>query len=437
MEKVQKRVEHILYLFLVNVTRYYYSSCDLVLLLLPRETDLEKQLRSLPSSSYHSRRIELLCKSPRRFVFRLFLWFLLLSFFSFFLVLGLKLNFPTPATTVSSPSTATKQSFEKLCATFNDSQLLSEIKDLRVMVAVNLKDVEHLLPVFSHQILRLREYLKPENIFVSMYESGSCDRSQVLLQELEAKLTEHEIQHRFVFGNRTRKKGENRIKFLAEIRNQVLSVLDENIFEPDYILFSNDVFFCTEHLIRLLYRSTKGGDMVCALDFNEEYHFYDTWVARDSHGMPLRHSRDCSVFSSESDVRLCRQGMAVPMHCCWNGLVVFRSSIFTRKGIRFRHVEDEESECAGSECTLLCNDLWKNGFRSIYVDPGVRVAYEARIFRDLEVEKPVLNEKAFSVMKEQQLVPFQPPDKFFCCPLPPQSSRDDPNLNVAYFASVL
>ncbi|GJQ11849.1 hypothetical protein GpartN1_g3640.t1 [Galdieria partita] len=433
VEKFQKRVEHMAYLLLVQLTRYYYFSYDLILLILPKETELE--LESL--SNYKTNRMDMLYKSPKRLLIRLVLWFLVLSVFSFFLVLGLKLNFPTPATTVSPPFTTTKQSFEKLCATFNDSKLVSEIKDVRVMVAANLKDVEHLLPVFSHQVSRLKEYLKPENIFVSIYESGSVDRSQILLKELEAKFNSEGIQNRVVFGNRTRKKGENRIKFLSAIRNQVLSVLDEKVFVPDYILFSNDVFFCTEHLIRLLYRSMKGGDMVCALDYNEEYHFYDTWVARDSRGMPLRQSTDCSLFSSDADSYRCRQGLAVPMHCCWNGLVVFRSSVFTMQGIRFRYVEDEEEECSGSECTLLCNDLWRNGFRSIYVDPGVRVAYQARIFRDLEIERPVLNEEVFSVIKEQELVPFDPPDKFFCCPLPPHSARDDPNLNVAYFASVL
>lgn len=434
--KFQKKVEHILYLFLMQLSRYYYLSSTLLLFALPQETDLEEELASV--APYHLNRVEKLYKSPGRLLIRLTVWFLLLSFFSFLLVLGLKLNFPTPATTILSPSTTTfKPPLEKLCSTFNDSQLISEMKDVRVLVAVNFKDVEHLLPVFSHQIIRLREYFKPANIFVSIYESGSSDRSPVLLQDLQRKLDSFEIQNRVVFGNRTRNRGENRIKFLSSIRNQVLSVLDENIFMPDYIVFTNDVFFCTEHLIRLLYRSMKGGDMVCGLDFNEAYHFYDTWVARDAQGMPLKNARDCSAFSSESDKSLCRQESVVPVQCCWNGLVVLRSSIFTMQGIRFRYVDDEEKECAASECTLLCNDLWRNGFRSIYIDPGVRVAYQARIFRDLEIEKPVLNEEVFSVIKDQQLVPFKPPEKFFCAPLPPHSARDDPNVNVAYFASVL
>lgn len=35
----------------------------------------------------------------------------------------------------------------------------------------------------------------------------------------------------------------------------------------------------------------------------------------------------------------------------------------------------KEGECAASECSLVCNDLQRMGFRKFIVDPSVRQAY--------------------------------------------------------------
>eukprot|EP00871_Galdieria_phlegrea_P000163 jgi/Galph1/1147/GphlegSOOS_G5826.1 len=434
-EKFQRNVENMVYTVLFQLAGYLYSSYDFFPLISPRDVKLSETLRS--KEQYYGVENELLWKSPRRILFRLLLWFLSLCLFSFLLVLGIKTICSTPATTVRVPLDHSRDNVGTVCLPFNHPELTAELQNVKVLLAANLKDVESLLPFFTQQMVRLKEYINPNNIFVSIYESGSVDRSQTLLNQLKSTLDSNGIQNRIVFGNLTRKKGENRIKFLSSLRNQAISVLDDNLFSPDFIIFSNDVFFCAEHLIRLVYRGLKGGDLVCAVDFNEENYFYDTWVARDSRGMPLRGSRGCSVFEASADVQLCEQGHAVPVHSCWNGLVILRSSIFINSGIRFRYVEDEEKECAGSECTLLCNDLWRKGHHSIYVDPGIKVSYHAHVFRELEREHPVLNESSFQILKTQQLVPFDPPPSFFCSPLPPRSVRDDPNLNVAYFAPVL
>lgn len=41
-------------------------------------------------------------------------------------------------------------------------------------------------------------------------------------------------------------------------------------------------------------------------------------------------------------------------------------------GLRFR--KHLEGECRASECTLLCDDLHRMGFRRAVVDPSVRTA---------------------------------------------------------------
>lgn len=43
----------------------------------------------------------------------------------------------------------------------------------------------------------------------------------------------------------------------------------------------------------------------------------------------------------------------------------------------------EAGECAASECSLLCNDLLRQGRSRFLIDPNVRLAYEWREAQDL------------------------------------------------------
>jgi hypothetical protein len=39
----------------------------------------------------------------------------------------------------------------------------------------------------------------------------------------------------------------------------------------------------------------------------------------------------------------------------------------------------QDSECAASECSLMCDDLQRLGYQDVLVDPSVRVAYTAEV----------------------------------------------------------
>jgi len=61
------------------------------------------------------------------------------------------------------------------------------------------------------------------------------------------------------------------------------------------------------------------------------------------------------------------------MTCCWNGLAVLSAESF-KAGLRFR--SSQPQECQASECSLMCEDFTRLGFRHVVMDPGVRLAYE-------------------------------------------------------------
>jgi alpha-1,3-mannosyltransferase len=98
---------------------------------------------------------------------------------------------------------------------------------------------------------------------------------------------------------------------------------------------------------------------------------YDIWVSHDATG--ARMGSGLPYVSDEySQARLAR-GLPVPVHCCWNGLVVMAAEPF-RRGLRMRR--NVPGECAASECELLCEDFERLGYTRAVLDPGVRQAYD-------------------------------------------------------------
>lgn len=118
-----------------------------------------------------------------------------------------------------------------------------------------------------------------------------------------------------------------------------------------------------------------------------------------------------------------QQGLPVPAHCCWNGLAVIKAKPFL-DGLRFR--SNLQGECAASECSLLCDDLHRLGYRDIRIDPSVRVAYKAPVFRIIHqrpgsrpgytLHSDVTNKGTQTVQKADGLAQV---NHSLCCPIAP------------------
>ena len=92
-------------------------------------------------------------------------------------------------------------------------------------------------------------------------------------------------RHASAGGNMTRAPHEERIEFLAKVRNAALEPLwidrpktessnsswfgarssQEKLWPADKVLFFNDVYFCARDVIRLLLHKA---DMACGMDFD-------------------------------------------------------------------------------------------------------------------------------------------------------------------------
>jgi hypothetical protein len=194
---------------------------------------------------------------------------------------------------------------------------------------------------WNKALLALVQELGIENVFVSIYESGSFDDTKDALWELDAALdnlhVERDIRLSYVShaDEVTRQPAEHgwirtpagttqlrRIPFLTTIRNVLFEPLEARAAQGDHfdtVLFLNDVVFSPEDVLRLL--NTNGGEYAaaCALDFAKPPYFYDTFALRDSSGHEAL-MQTWPWFRSRASRHAAERLQPVPVASCWNGM---------------------------------------------------------------------------------------------------------------------
>ena len=276
---------------------------------------------------------------------------------------------------------------------------LSGLRDKRLFIAFNLHSNEALMPHFVSELLSFLLLVKPSQVFVSAYESGSKDLTSLWMEYLDLLLEAYGIPHRILDGDfhmKLRAKKDHRIRFLAAMRNKVLEPLpvfaspdDEDassglgdhvlmsatsdhafgnnntgtdvfpseedlalaprdeqgrLVRFDQVVFLNDVYFCARDILALMQHDAH---LACGMDFYppQKRHrnpclrtnagFYDVWVARDIRGRRMTECPPYFVGFPEAAEGFGR-GVPVPVQCCWNGMVVLDAEPFHR-GLRFRY----------------------------------------------------------------------------------------------------
>lgn len=183
-----------------------------------------------------------------------------------------------------------------------------------------------------------------DNVYVSIYESGSYDDTKGALRELDSALGELQVRRSIMLSDVshadeiTRQPADHgwiktpsgdtelrRIPFLATIRNQIfepLEALRKQGEEFDTILFLNDVVFSTEDVLTLL--DTNGGEYAaaCSLDFSKPPAFYDTFALRDFTGHEAV-MQTWPYFQSRVSRHAMERGFPVPVTSCWNGMGMY------------------------------------------------------------------------------------------------------------------
>ncbi|KAH7906326.1 glycosyltransferase family 69 protein [Hygrophoropsis aurantiaca] len=288
-------------------------------------------------------------------------------------------------------------------------------KQEKIFIAAMFSNNHEVLPYWSDTLIKTIHYLGTNNVFVSVVESHSDDNSPDLLRALDRKLAHIGVARRILTEDESINKpedmgGNNRIDFLAAIRNRALEPLMEN-GGYDKVIFSNDIFIEPETIVELLETAEGEYDMACGLDF-AHFGAYDAWVLRDRQGKLA--SSVWPYFFDEADYQAMHTESPVPVFTCWNGIIVVRADPLLPIALRsngtlstdplstplptthpaahipptspaltppLRFRASAPGECFSSESFLLPYDLRRQfNMQRIYVNPRVITAYQWRFY---------------------------------------------------------
>ncbi|KAF9888427.1 hypothetical protein FE257_008705 [Aspergillus nanangensis] len=252
---------------------------------------------------------------------------------------------------------------------------------------------------WNDAVVDLARALGPENIYLSVFESGSWDDTKGALRDLDVMLDRIGVSRNITVSDITHddeisakpaehgwidtsrgKKELRRIPYLARLRNLSLQPLHQLLLEGetfDRVLFLNDVVFTKDDVINLI--STNNGEYgaACSLDFSKPPLYYDTFALRDSQGHEHL-MQSWPFFRSKKSRNAMKALSPVPVASCWNGMVAMPAKPFmSNPPLEFRGVPDSLSafHVEGSECCLIHADNPLSKERGVFVNPNVRVGY--------------------------------------------------------------
>ena len=262
----------------------------------------------------------------------------------------------------------------------------------KVFIAANLYQSESLLRAGSWtlSILELIDQLKPENVYLSIFENNSTDATPQLLHDFEKQVKcKHSIvttkiylddhQYSYLYIKNGKDKYLSRISYLALLRNRALEPLLKDQLNKSNIgcrrytklLFLNDIAFSSQDALRLLRTNHGNYAAVCALDFINPVKFYDTFATRDTNGYSMGLPLYPFFSPGLSQLQMKQKNRLVRVKSCWSGMVAFDSVPF-EKGLRFRSLNNE-LDWDASECCLIHADIAQP--KRTFINPTVRVAY--------------------------------------------------------------
>ena len=233
-------------------------------------------------------------------------------------------------------------------------------------------NIEPIIKDWIEEMKKLINYLGPQNVIVSIYENGdSTDKTRKYLDFFESYLINNKIVNVINIEKLEEKEGVDRIRFLAKLRNRSLDFLYSIVdldFSNTKIIFFNDIIFRYEDIVKLIATNNGDYDTVCAMDYYES--FYDTWASIGLDGKQFRRYFPYMYNKEQQDAYI--NGETIRTFSCWNGVTVFnakpfenRDKLFFRNGKKLRQ----------SECTLLHADMYLMGYRKVFVNTQIAVAY--------------------------------------------------------------
>ncbi|KAF8543847.1 cryptococcal mannosyltransferase 1-domain-containing protein [Trichophaea hybrida] len=259
-----------------------------------------------------------------------------------------------------------------------------------ILAADSLPQPKAILPKFFSSLFTLSAYLGPQNIFLSIAENDSRDKTRAILYSYERELIRHNISYylRTDDNLRSKNRGDNmdkpwlsvsdRMNYMAGVRNLALEPLYNSTVEWKRIIFFNDVIWDWRVVMALLQTE---GEAVCTLDLDGSG-LYDSWVLNDRCGDTV--STVWPYFWHPDDQRHIQRREPFEVGNCWNGIASLNAGPFLNTSTSVYNLDtplrflNSSEDCYQSECSSLPLKLFEitksKGPRAVIV-PDATVVY--------------------------------------------------------------
>ncbi|KAE9969472.1 hypothetical protein EG328_006835 [Venturia inaequalis] len=220
-------------------------------------------------------------------------------------------------------------------------------KGEKVFIAANIVDEELIKGEWGKRVAQLVNLLGKDNVYLSVYENDSGQKTKDALQGLKARVecnssivSGHiDLEHFPSIQILPNERRIKRIEYLSEVRNKAIEPLTSGStgMHFDKILFINDVIFSPKDAVDLLFSTNIGSDgktqyrAACAMDFINAFKFYDTFASRDAEGYGIGvpfYPWFTGAGSGTSRKDVLQHRDAVRVKSCWGGMVAFEAKWF-------------------------------------------------------------------------------------------------------------
>ncbi|KAH0562349.1 hypothetical protein GP486_002951 [Trichoglossum hirsutum] len=302
---------------------------------------------------------------------------------------------------------------------------------IKYFFALDLYECSPLIPRLLGSVVQTIRFLGPENCAISVVEGRSKDGTLEILEAVRGDLEKMGVEyHLGTNGVDPKGGGNDRIRALADLRNQVLQPLVDS---PEHyalnatVVFLNDISLCMDDILELIHqRVIQDADMTCAMDWIAGGElFYDVWVSRGINGdifFEIPQNGEWAFaknlfWNDPSTKQRLDSHLPFQVYACWNGATAFTATPVLQKKITFRASAD--GECYMGEPTLFCKDLWAHGYNKIAVVPSVNVGYNDEESRKVKARQGKVGDYVNSDSQEgPELIEWQrePPPMVKCLP---------------------
>ncbi|KAL8865194.1 MAG: hypothetical protein Q9174_007021, partial [Haloplaca sp. 1 TL-2023] len=299
---------------------------------------------------------------------------------------------------------------------------------LKYFFALDLHQCVALLPRLLGSVVEAIEFLGPENCALSVVEGRSDDGTFETLLLLREELDKIGVRYFLQTNEVDPHNSGDRIKALANLRNQALQPLIDLHLETNTdvtVVFLNDVAICREDILELIHqRRRQNADMTCAMDWTyvgPDPTFYDVWIARGMNGDSFFNIPPDGNWNSawhlfwnnpEASEKL-SAGKPFQVFSCWNGAVAFKAKPIVQQKLKFRKAGPEE--CPQGEPKSFCKDMWVLGYGKIAVVPSVNLEYSDEAAKKIKALKGYVSRFVAGGVEDDEIEwQTKPPEKVKC-----------------------